>query len=107
MFFLIKFTNKAQLLSRFDIVMPNARMNKVIGDEYDRITIDDCAQKCVDKIGNECKSFHYCYLSGDCLISDQPYTPVEDMLDDNCDIYESKLMHNLPFFCFNFLNLFQ
>lgn len=56
-------------------------------------SIDDCAKLCIDKVGQECLTFGYCYLSSDCVISTNSfaqYGPGDISSDDHCDIYESK-----------------
>lgn len=66
--------------------------NKNIKETTD-VSIDDCARLCIDKIGDECKTFGYCYLSTDCLYSTNSFSDYQEndlAKDDHCDVYESK-----------------
>ena len=83
---------------------------------FSQVSVDDCARRefqnyfkkkhktsklmkiyinieCNELLGAECKTFDFCYLSGDCRLSVQyienansTLTPIQA---DNCDIYES------------------
>lgn len=86
--------NKAALLSRFNMKSARTKITatKNIKETTD-VSIDDCARLCIDKIGDECKTFGYCYLSSDCLYSTNSFSDYQEnelSKDDHCDVYESK-----------------
>lgn len=59
------------------------------------MSIDDCAITCNNLIGFECESFDYCYLSGECRLTNMSAPSIDDdviLFDDEfCDIYTSIL----------------
>lgn len=74
------------------------------------ISIDDCAKLCIDKVGDECKTFGYCYLSMDCIISTNTVAethPGDLVPDDHCDVYESKRLNYYLFLPLSFLKKFS
>lgn len=80
-------------MSRFNRKAANSKItSKRIAEERVGISIDDCARLCIDKIGDECRLFSFCYVSGDCITSTlllDEYTASEVNGDNFCDIYES------------------
>ena len=80
------------MLSKYDLKYPN----KMFKTSTDRTTlfnigIDDCAKACNKDLGFSCKSFDFCYLTGQCRLSKtQIDQNTDETLNANeCDIYES------------------
>lgn len=87
-----EFLYSAGLLSRYKLVKPKSKFTASQSSEYSDYTIDDCARSCNDQLGLECKSFDFCYLTGQCRLRESLLSEnsTEVMDDQNCDIYESK-----------------
>jgi hypothetical protein len=86
---------KAGVLSRFKLVLPKTTFLDTREDQvFTGISIDDCANRCIEKLGAECKTFDYCVIAGECRLSDYPAPSPDDTVeiraDEYCDIYESK-----------------
>lgn len=58
---------------------------------FNQLSIDDCAKKCNQELGFECKSFDFCYLHGDCRLSKSKVSsnPTDFSDSNECDVYES------------------
>ncbi|CAF0710186.1 unnamed protein product [Brachionus calyciflorus] len=83
------------LLSRYNLKKPNFKFSKNVGQLY-KISIDECAKKCTDEIGVPCKSFHFCFLTSECLLTQETVTNDQSGYEANsyCDIYEKdSLIH--------------
>jgi len=84
---------KVGYLSRFRNVLPKSSFTNSKDKDYSGITIDDCARYCIDQIGAECKSFDFCFITGQCRLSHDPAPSLENtteyMSEEYCDIYES------------------
>jgi hypothetical protein len=83
----------ATLLNRYTRVLPNSKFLKTKEFTLTGVTIDDCAKRCNEQIGLDCKSFDFCYLNGVCSLSKESIDASQKdqaESDDNCDIYQSK-----------------
>lgn len=60
------------------------------------VSVDDCAYKCTKSQTFNCEAFSYCYLQGQCVLSENH--PTKDTIEVSswCDVYER-----------NYLNLFE
>ncbi len=67
--------------------------------------IDECAHACTDQLKFECLSFDFCYISGDCRLSEKlTSNDPNDYIDsEECDVYESK-PNKKEFFNFIIIN---
>jgi hypothetical protein len=92
---------KASLLSNYKLKIPNSKFKNRNDAVLSKITIDDCAKQCNEHVGFECKSFDFCYINGDCTLSQKEAPEITDSINtdnneyiqtENCDIYESKLL---------------
>ena len=83
---------QASLLSRYNLKQSNKRYVNKKDRFFTDISINDCVKNCNDEIGIDCKSFHYCYKTTECVLSKDmvPSDNDEFQAVDNCDIYESK-----------------
>jgi hypothetical protein len=83
------------LLSKYKLLKPNQRYINKKDRIFSGISIDDCIKNCNDEIGIDCKSFHYCYKSTECVLSKNlvPTDQEEFQTVDSCDIYESNKMN--------------
>jgi hypothetical protein len=99
---------KASLLSRFKLVLPKSTMSRSMDREYTGVSIDDCARTCNEQVGVECKSFDYCYLTGECRLSRAQAPSAENKTaydpDQNCDIYNSLVFFSLSLQFLTFSN---
>ena len=84
------FVEKAQLLSKYNLKygakkFANSPSRVLLGSN-----IDNCALSCNVELGFECKSFDFCYMSGDCRLSNNSLsTDDQDYKDSfDCDVYE-------------------
>lgn len=79
------------------MVKPKSKFVASQDTEFAKYAIDDCARACNEHLGYECKSFDFCYITGDCRISPRltDEKDIEYMSDDNCDVYESKFLSSL------------
>lgn len=62
--------------------------------------IDECAHACTDQLKFECLSFDFCYISGDCRLSEKlTSNDPNDYIDsEECDVYEKdSLFHYTEF----------
>ena len=52
----------ANLLERFNLIFANKTYPAIERDyiKLSKISIDECAQQCKEKMGDECKSFSFC-----------------------------------------------
>lgn len=69
---------------------------KQYGSVFMKVSVDDCALKCTQSQSLNCEAFSYCYLQGQCLLSEN--RPTNDSVEVStwCDVYER-----------NYLNLFE
>ncbi len=83
------------LLKNYRLKFKNSEFAEVPLDEFFQLSVDDCAKKCNELIGKECKSFNYCYLSSNCQLntdlSGDQLNNSAIVQSNNCDIYESKI----------------
>lgn len=78
-------------MSRYDLRYSNKKFANTKDRSIGQTNIDECARACNNEAAFECKSFDFCYTSGDCRLSretvsddqSQFYTSIE------CDVYES------------------
>lgn len=78
-------------MSRYNLKKPNYKFSTNKDQLLNEMSIDDCARRCTDEIGTPCKSFHFCYLTSECVFSKDPL-PTGDtnyIADTHCDVYES------------------
>lgn len=56
------------------------------------LNIDECAKKCTEEIGASCNSFHFCFLTSECLLNKDFIVEESSNFEENryCDIYESE-----------------
>ena len=81
------------MLSRYNLKQTNKRYINKKDRAFSDISINDCVKNCNDEIGIDCKSFHYCYKTSECVLSKDvvPSNNDEFQAVDSCDIYESNL----------------
>ena len=79
-------------MSRYNLKKTNQRYINKKDRIFTNIGITDCVINCNDEIGIDCKSFHYCYKTSECVLSKDvvPTDNDEFQAVDSCDIYESK-----------------
>lgn len=80
-------------MSRYNLKKPNFKFSKNNGQFFSKISIDECAKKCTDEIGTPCKSFHFCFLTSECLLTQNSISNDQANYEANsyCDIYESMI----------------
>ena len=79
------------MLSKYILKKANARYVNKKDKLYQDASIDDCIKYCNDEIGVDCKSFHFCYLTSECVLSKSvvPNDNEEFQNNNYCDVYES------------------
>lgn len=79
-------------MSQFNLKKPNFKFKKNEFNFYPNLKIDECAKKCTEEIGLVCNSFHFCYLTSECLLNKNLLAEESSNFEENnyCDIYESK-----------------
>ncbi len=82
------------LLRNYKLKFKNYEFSEPPITEIFQTSVDDCAKKCNELVGRECKLFSFCYLSGDCMLNRAlggDELNISAVVESrNCDIYESK-----------------
>jgi hypothetical protein len=77
-------------LEKYNRKKPNKKFQSNKQIYLQNQNIDDCAKFCSEELGFDCLSFDFCYITGDCRLSDSSLSETEDYITANdCDIYES------------------
>lgn len=60
--------------------------------------IEDCAQICTNEATFECRSFHFCFTSGECRLNVEFASANDQYVQDECNVYEQDaLFHYTQF----------
>lgn len=84
------FDFKAQILSKYNLKFGGKKFSVPQNRILLGSNIDDCARSCNEELGFDCKSFDFCFLSGDCRLSKNSITNGDQDFDESfdCDVYE-------------------
>ncbi|RNA21589.1 antigen B membrane, partial [Brachionus plicatilis] len=87
-------------LSKYNLKKPNFKFKKNNDDLSLKLNIDECAKKCTQEIGSPCNSFHYCFLTSECVLSQNVLVEGSSNYEENnfCDIYEKDALSHYSFF---------
>lgn len=89
------------ILSRFDLTFKNSRYASRKDRFYNGISVDQCAQNCARENAFNCESFHYCYVSGECMTSRTGPTNISDIVKfDPCEIYSRDPLYHYSQFAY-------
>ena len=56
-------------MSKYNLKKSNQRYVNKKDRIFTDINVNDCIKNCDEEIGVDCKSFHYCYKTGECVLS--------------------------------------
>lgn len=84
---LFHFKISGKTLSHFKSIKDKSQ--KTLSGTLAGVSVDDCADACLDELTFDCESFVYCYQTGYCLLAKTYAQSNTSLMYDrpNCDLY--------------------